>query len=146
MDQSEKLYTTAKSLLGYNLAKGNEMLGCAQSISAVINEAFPDDRVHFVGTGEVYDWCKKSDKWEQVDKPQAGDLIVSPTTMIPSGSPLEHGHVGIVGMIPSADGSVYIMSNNSLEGYFDTHTTLRKWLDYYHIYGQIPTFFFRRIA
>lgn len=141
------LYTIAKRHLGFNLAPGMEVLGCAISMSAVHNRAFPElPPIRFVNTTQWYNWMKeKTDLWKELDTPEPNCVIVSVTGQIPSISPLQNGHIGIIGRNQADDGSLYIMSNNSNEGYWDTQFTLKKWQDYYITYGKIPTYYFRRI-
>lgn len=144
---SEYLYATAKGLLGQNLAKGNEYLGCAQSMSYIINKAFDED-IHITGTGAFLDYLNKSPKWEKIEEPEPKCVIISPTSEIPAGSPLKNGHVGIVGKLickDDNDNSLYIMSNDSDLGYWNTQWTLKKWQDYYQTYGRIPTYYYRRL-
>ena len=141
---SEVLYGTARGLLGQNLAPGNEQLGCAQSLSYVCNKAF-DDNLNIKATTTFLDYLKKSDKWEQIYEVEPKCVIVSPTGEIPKGSPLSNGHIGIVGKLNASDQSLYIMSNNSDLHYWDTQWTVKKWNDYYHVYGKIPTYYFRRL-
>lgn len=145
MFPNDILYNTARSLLGINLAVGNEWLGCAQSFSAVNNRAFPGKKIHFLGTSQCYDWMKNSPKWLELKNPEPKCTIVSVTSMIPQGSFLEHGHIGILGQFLADDNSYYIMSNDSYRGYWNTQFTLKRWENYYIKYGRIPTFYFKRI-
>lgn len=141
----EQLYSTAKRLLGENLAPGNERLGCAISMSAIHNKAFPKEPpLRFVNTTQWYEWMKGSDKWVELAEPEPDCVIVSVTGQIPTGSPLKNGHIGIVGRKPSKDGTNYILSNNSFLGYWDTWFTLDAWRKYYQSYGKIPTYYFKR--
>jgi hypothetical protein len=144
MSNSDKLYQTAKSLIGKNLAVGMEVLGCALSMSAVYNKAFPEKpTLRFANTSQWYDFMKSSKDWVKLDKPEPDCVIVSVTGQIPKGSPLSNGHIGLVGRKASPDGTNYIMSNNSNKGYFDTHFTVKKWENYFQKYGLIPTYYFK---
>jgi hypothetical protein len=143
MTPSEQLYEKGKSLLGVNLAPGNERLGCAISLSAVYNKAFPDNPpLRFVNTTQWYEFMLAG--WTKLDKPEPNCVIVSVTSQIPPDSPLSNGHIGIVGHNLAPDDSFYIMSNNSFLGYWDTKFTLNKWLNFYVNYGKIPTYFFMK--
>lgn len=146
-ENKDRLYTMAKRHIGFNLAPGMEVLGCAISLCAVHNRAFPElPPLRFVNTTQWYNWMKKETSlWKQLDAPEPDCIIVSVTGHIPSGSPLQNGHIGIVGRKLDDDGTLYVMSNNSNEGYWDTQFTLKKWKDYYQTYGKIPTYYFRRI-
>lgn len=145
LNASNILYGTAKGLLGTNLRPDLQPLACAGSVSAVIHKAFDED-INIIGTGEMYDYLCKSPKFEKIEEPEKGCIIISPTAQIPQDSPLEHGHVGIYGQYNAPDGTPYIMSNNSETHVWDTQFTHRKWLDYYHIYGKIPVYYFRRLT
>jgi hypothetical protein len=138
-----ELYDAAKSLIGQSLCK-NPMLGCTESISKVINKAF-GEHLAYTGTVEIYDYFLRSPHWEEVTSPLPGDAIlcVSGTATNPR---VEHGHIGILGMNKSNDGSVYIMSNNSNTGRFDTHLTLNIWYGYFGAFAGFKVRFFRRCA
>lgn len=141
---SETLYRAAKAHIGQNLAPGMEVLGCAISLSAVYNRAFPARTLlRFVNTTQFYEWLEKNAV--KLESAQPDCVIVSPTSMIPSGGPLKNGHIGVVGRIASDDGSNYIMSNNSIKGVWDVHWTVEKWNDYYGKYGRIPTFYYKLV-
>jgi len=140
----ETLYETAKAHIGQDLAPGNELLGCAISMCAVYNRAFPNgEPLRFVNTTQWYDYMKNNEMWEEISEPEPCCVIVSPTSQIPVGSPLVNGHIGIVGKNDSSDGTLYIMSNDSDLGYWNTQWTVKKWQDYYTKYGLIPTYYFR---
>lgn len=145
-ENAEKFYQKARSLIGFNLAPGNERLGCAISMSAVHNKAFPElPPLRFVNTTQWYDWMmSRPDLWEKLDKPEANCVIVNATDHRPPRSPISNGHLGVTGRKFSPDGSLYIMSNNSIRGRWDTHWTLKEWIDYYEKYGGIETHYFRR--
>lgn len=145
---SETLYQTAKAQLGKNLAPGNEQLGCAISLSAIYNKAFPKSPpLRFVNTTEWYNFMKNSPDWQELATPESDCVIVSVTSMIPPASPLKNGHIGIVGRkLNPQDNSLYIMSNDSFLKYWNTSFTLNKWQKFYQTFGKIPTFYFKKIA
>lgn len=149
LSASNVLYGTAKGLLGENLAPKWQPLGCATSVSFVISRTFNED-IDYPHTDDLLAYLKKSPKWQQVNEPEKGCVIISPTGEIPSYSPLKgdkaHGHCGIMGQFKADDGSVYIMSNNGEEKCWDTKFTFKKWTDYFITYGKVPTYFFKRIA
>lgn len=146
MQQKDRLYNMAKSLIGTNLAPGNEMLGCAISFSAVCNKALGDG-IRFMNTDQCLKWMREhKDLWEEIYSPEPKCAIVSPTGEIPSSSILGHGHIGVVGQYNAPDGTLYVMSNSSLDRCWNTQFTLKKWEDYYQTYGKIPTYYFRRIG
>lgn len=145
-DNADKFYQTAKGLLGQNLAPGNELLGCAISMSAIHNIAFPDKKpLRFVNTTQWYNYMRKSPEWIEAEPFEPNSVVVSVTGQIPKGSPLKNGHIGICGRIQSPDGTNYIMSNNSYGKKWDTHFTAKEWQEFYIQHGQIPTYFFKLI-
>lgn len=144
MTPSEQLYTTGKAQIGKDLAPGNELLGCAISMSAVHNRAFPElEPLRLVNTTQWYDLMKESDLWEEVPHPDPTCVIVAPTGQVPKGHKLSHGHIGLIGQYPSRDGSLYVMSNNSYRGVWDTHFTVKSFTDYY---DGIPVYYFKRVS
>jgi hypothetical protein len=145
-ENQNRLYNMAKSLLGKNLAPGMELLGCAISMSATHNKAFPElPLLRFVNTTQWYDWMmSRPDLWEKLEGPEPDAVIVNATDHRPAGSPLSNGHIGIIGRKLSPDGTLYIMSNNGKAKCWDTQFTLKKWIAYYEEYGKIETHYFRR--
>ena len=144
MNPNDKLYQTAKGLIGHNLAPGNEKLGCAISLSAIYNKAF-NEHLRFTNTTQWYDYMKSSPLFYELEKPEEKCIIVSVTSQIPSNSPLSNGHIGQIGKYTSPDGSLYIMSNDSNEGYWNTQFTVKKWNDYFIKYGRVPTYYFKLV-
>lgn len=153
LNASNILYATAKGLIGQNLAPKWQPLGCSASICYIINKAFGEN-IDYPHTDDLLRYLKASVKWQQVDDPQKGDIIISPTGEIPDYSPLakedwkRHGHCFIAGQYNSPDGSIYLMSNNGEKEkeIWDTHWTLKKATDYFVVYGKVPTYYFRRIG
>ena len=145
LEPTERLYQSAFKSIGQNLAPGNEMLGCAISMCAVYNRAFPEkEPLRFVNTTQWYNHMKAHPElFKPLLWPEPKCIRVNPTEHIPAGSPLKHGHIGIDGKFPSPDKTNYIMSNDSNLGYWNTQFTRQKWTDYYVRHGKIPEYYFR---
>jgi hypothetical protein len=140
MNQDElrlKLYDMAYDCLGRDLAPHNDMLGCAETVSTLIHMTYGEN-IKIEGTYELSTYLSNSPKWEKVDIPKPGDIIISPTGTN-SNRRVVHGHTGVVGKFQ-------IMSNNSNTGKLDTYWTLPKWRDYFNTYGGFPVYYFRRCA
>lgn len=134
---SDVLYDVAYKNLGRDLAPGNEALGCALTVSKLINQAYGDS-ILFSGTYTLWEWLDKNSKFIRVPKPFRGDIIISPTGLQPSQSRIKHGHVGVVG-------NTCIISNNSYKGILDTALTVDSWLRFYGETGGFPVYYYRRI-
>jgi len=149
MENRDKLYNKAKNLIGQNLAPGNEKLGCAISMCAIYNRAFPElPPLRFVNTSQWLDWClSRQDLWEEIFEIEPKCLLIYSTDeALKIGSPLEHGHIHLVGQFYSPDGSLYTISNNSLLGILDTHITVKGAKTYFETYGKLTPRIFRRIG
>lgn len=131
---SKKILSSALSHLGIDAGDsgyGNEV-DCAISVNNVVHKAINEYVGGDISTTRMYYALKSSPRWIQVDKPLAGDIVISPT----EGRKI--GHVGIFGYGDS------ILSNNSNTGKFDAHFRLNRWTDYYGKKG-LPTYFYRHI-
>lgn len=128
---SDKIYRTAKGLIGQDASpkdKAPDDYACAESVNAVVEKATG----RAVGGGVstyLMDQAIRADvkRFTRLAKPKPGCLIMSATP----GDRSVIGHVGIVGRNKSPDGTVYVMSNNSITGKWDTYFTIAKWLNYY---------------
>ena len=145
LEPTERLYQSAFKSIGQNLAPGNEMLGCAISMCAVYNRAFPEkEPLRFVNTTQWYDYMKAHPElFKPLLWPEPKCIRVNPTEHIPAGSPLKHGHIFVVGKKLADDKTYYTMSNNSQRGVWDTQWTNGEADDYYVRHGKIPSYYFR---
>lgn len=130
----EKIYNLAKASLGKDIAATQNELGCAESISYLLNKAnvanFP--KAGYLGTSDFYNWLKKFAM--PVDTPIRGDIIISPTGTSTKGA--QHGHIGIVALYG-------VLSNNSMNGLFMEYYTIDSWRTYYGGKLGFPVLFFR---
>jgi len=131
----QKIYNLAKSCLGKDIARTQDELGCAESVSYILIKCgvvnFPV--AGFLGTAEFYGWLSKYAK--KVEIPQPGDIIISPTGYSTKGA--KHGHIGVVA-------NYGVMSNNSLNGLFQQHfVSLDAWKQYFTVKLGFPTEYFR---
>lgn len=140
---SERLYSVANACLGIDASPNDlvpDEVGCAETVSDIINKAFPSDMPVIVSTSLLYTYLKNSPKWIQVDQPRRGDVIISPSGY--GNGRLSNGHTGYLGNGVGDQAS--IMSNNSNTGLFDIHYTLATWNARYKAIGGYPVLFFRR--
>jgi len=135
--QRQRLYDVAYSFIGADASPDDvapDELGCADSLSQVIDAAFPELRFPtIVSTRELLDYLTRSPSFQEIDSPQKGDIIMSATG---TGKPGFIGHCGIVG-------KAWIMSNDSRTGTWEANYTLDGWKRYYEGRGGIPTKYFR---
>lgn len=131
MPNSQKLYETAKSLLGTHLTLDPSVppdLGCAECWSAVANIAgVKGVPAHgFPGTIGVHDFLASNPLFQEVDKPEPGATIVS----VSHGN--QHGHVGYVGNYNTQYKWDWgIMSNDSDTGLLREKWNYKDWMLYY---------------
>lgn len=141
---SEQLYEASKSLLGQQLCK-NPVLGCTESISKVINKAF-GEHLAYDGTAQIYtEYLIVNSHWLEVTESEAGDIVVY-VSGTNTNLRVQHGHILVQGKNISPDGSVYMMSNNSNTGFYDTHLTKKMCVDYFQTFGGFEPHYFRRIS
>ena len=125
------LLTKAKKLLGKDLSSiAPNSLGCAETISRVIHEDEPLFPI-ITGTATLLTVLKSKPNWIEIDKPEIGSIIISPTGY--GKDRFAHGHCGIIG----EKGIIY--SNNSITGLFDDHLTLNGWKV---LFKDFPIFYF----
>lgn len=139
----KKLYDKAKSLIGTSLSPNDPTYGCATSVNQIHRLTFGDEIGGGASTWLLWQALKSRADFEQIPNYEQGAIIISPSgTSTISGK--YNGHVGIVGKNPSPDGTVYIMSNNSVTGRVDTQLTIKKWRVYYEGKG-FPIYYFRKL-
>lgn len=131
------LYETAYQAIGTDASPNDsapDELGCAESLSKVIQKAFPELNFPTVLSTRVLYWnLIQSPSFMLETTPQYGDIIISPTG---TGNGRVIGHCGIVG-------KTWIMSNDSRTGTWEANFTPDGWKRYYEIKGGIPTHYFR---
>lgn len=135
-----RLYLTALTFLGKDASpqdEANDELGCADSVSKVIQASFPDAIRGSVSTSDLYNQLKASKQFDRVLDFRAGDVIISPTGYGKTGK-ISNGHVGIVGE------NEEIMSNSSSTGLWTTNYTLASWVARFRKLGGYPIFVFRK--
>ena len=119
-------------------------LGCAESLSEVIQKAFPDLRFPtLLSTRALYAHLTNSLAFQRIDEPKYGCIILN-VTGTGNGS-VSNGHTGIMGRNTSEDGSKWIMSNDSRNGMWSVNYTIHTWKRYFETKGGMATLYFRRI-
>ena len=115
---AERLYKVAVSYLGKDASPkdlATDEFGCAETISNIIHEVFPDFPPEILSTSDLNNEFKKSLRFRQTLTPSEGAIIISPRTE------KMYGHVGI---FLSGSG---IASNNSKTGLFDMNYNFETW-------------------
>jgi len=135
----EKLYFTALSCLGIDVAPRENEFGCAEAVNNIVYKAFKDYAGGDLSTYRMYHSIRNNKKFIRVTKPLRGDIILSPTGYGGQNG-IKNGHTGIMGI------SDKIMSNDSVTGLFFENYTLRTWADRYKRKGGYPVYFYRRIS
>lgn len=135
-----KLYATALSFLGTDASPKDEApdeYGCADSVSKVINTAFPLCIKGSISTAELFNQLDNSKEFYRVLEFKPGDVIISPTGK--GSGKIPNGHTGIVSEFEE------IMSNSSATGKWEANFTIKSWVDRYRTQGGYPIFVFRKI-
>ncbi len=141
------IYNTTKIHLGEHLTLNEAVpheVGCAEAVSKVLSLAglvVPPGGI--AGTASLYEWLVTNPKFQKIDHPEQGAIILSATG---SGNGSVEGHVGIIGgfgaMYPNDWG---ICSNDSATGKFLERWSYERWLAYYEQVGGLQTHLFRAI-
>lgn len=136
---SERLYKTAKSNLGKDVAPLENEYGCAEAVNNIVHYAFGDYAGGDLSTYRMFHAIRVNKKFIKVSKPIRGDIILSPTGY-GAAEIISNGHVGIV-----SDDSK-IMSNTSTNGLWLENYTLDSWKQRYKEKGRYPIYYFRRLT
>jgi hypothetical protein len=139
MPNSERMYNTAKSLLGQirgadDAADGYGAFACAESVNHVARVALGTSIGGGASTAAMYTVLTTSNRFQEITQPLPGDIVISPTGTSTI-NPAWHGHVGICG-------EYGILSNNSEDGVFSENYTQETWEKSFAARG-FPTFYFR---
>lgn len=137
-------YSRGQLLLGYaNASLGldasprglapNE-LACAESVSELIRKVLPDFPV-ITGTYTLWERLKTDKRFMEVDEPQAGDIVISPTG---TSTAKIVGHTGIMKT------NKQIMSNSSNTGLWTQNYTVTSWANRWGVAGY-PILYYRII-
>src|SRR3990167_1781007 len=124
-----KLYLAAVVRLGTDVSPLDEApddLGCVDSVQEIYKAAFGEyiTNPKTLSTKILYQALLFNPKYERIEVPERGCIIISPTGHSTKGAP--NGHVGIVGECG------IILSNDSRTGLFLENYSVRSWITYYH--------------
>ena len=132
------LYETAKNTLGEKLVGDEyEDVGCALAVNEIHRRAFGKEIGGGASTLALYQALMMDKSFEEVSEHQAGDIILSPTTL--GNGTIPNGHVGICG-------NHGIMSNTSANGVWTQNYSYAGWTAYYKGRGGFPILYFRKVG
>jgi len=139
-----ELYATAKASLGVDASPrdvASDEYACMESVDEIYKKTFgvyinkSVNRVT-VSTAEGYKTMLIGSRFQKVQNPEPGCIIVSPTGY--GNGSIDHGHIGIVGKFG-------IMSNSSETGKWSENYTLTSWNNYFKKQGGFPVLFFKPV-
>jgi hypothetical protein len=139
MTMKPTLADVANKYLGKDVTPKDEVsddVACASTLTTLMKELYKETP-HITGTWTLWDWLSKQKTWQQVNEPQRGDIIISPT-----GSGIGIGHCGVVmdnGLIAS-NNSFGVHAGKLIENY-----TIESWGGKYAIKQKMPVYYFRRV-
>jgi hypothetical protein len=147
MDRQQHLYDTAFSFIGKDASPRDlapDEYGCAETVSGVIQAAFPELRFPTVlSTRELFAHLNNSPSFQETDNPNAGCIIISVTGT--GNGRVGNGHTGIIGEHEGPDDSLWVMSNDSRTGTWEVNYTLNSWYRYYELKGGMAAHYFRPV-
>lgn len=130
MTNAEKVYATAKGLIGQKLAANNAadnygVYGCAESVNAVWMKTFGRPIGGGASTALMLVALENKDRFDEVPFAQAGpgDVVIA-ATGTSTKYPQAHGHTGILGQ-------TWIMSNSSETTEWTANYTPDMWEKYF---------------
>lgn len=132
---SDQLHKVAINSLGQDASpkdRASDELGCAETVSELINLVTPFPII--TGTWKLWDKLNKDERFEKINAPEAGAIIISPTA---TGNGSIVGHTGI------CDTGNAIMSNDSFKGTFERNYTQDSWRERYKTQGGFPIHYYR---
>jgi hypothetical protein len=133
-----KLYQTALSCYGKDMAPQNDYVGCAEALSHIFLLAkVPNFKKVIFSTIELDLWLSTHLKEVPLTEALYGDILISVTG---TGNGKSKGHVGILGK-----NHQHVMSNNSYTGLWDDHWTLPEWLAFYKDHADLRTKTYRYV-
>lgn len=136
---AEKLYRVAYQNLGKDLNEDFNQLGCAITIFNLLKLAgIPLEVQYPASTLSLNYALAHSPKFQLVDEPSLGCIVMFATGTQPSTSRLTHGHVFI-------QGKTHLISNNSIKGVLDANWTLSEALKFFSEYGGFPVSYYKPI-
>lgn len=138
---SLNIYKVAKSCLGTTLVPvGDDPdVGCAISVTVLLKEKCNIPIRETQSTHDLLIELIENPLFKEVNEPLPGDIIISATgTSQLAGTPIKHGHTGIVAKFG-------ILSNSSLTGLWSENFTMETWINRYKYQGGYPTRFFRAV-
>lgn len=142
-----KLYNAAISFLGTDASPADtapDEYGCADSLSKVIQKAFPEMRFpNLLNTRDIEMYFLTSLSFEETKEPMYGDIIISVTGS--GNGRIPSGHCGVVGKYLGPSGTLWVMSNDSRTGHWEANYTIDGWNRYFRDKGGMQTHFFHRI-
>lgn len=148
MEPRLKLYQAAFDSLDTDASPSDvapDEYGCAESVWTLIRQALKLKlgAAPILSTKLLLIALRQSKYFMQVQEPLPGDIIICATGT--GNGTLLWGHCGIVGRNTAPDGSVWIMSNDSVSGTFKVNYTLKSWTRHYYLKGGFPINYFRPV-
>jgi hypothetical protein len=143
-DMSEIIYSEALRCLGRDISPRENEFACAESVNTLFVFALGEPIGGGTSTNAMYKILKSNKRFQKINEPKRGDIIISPTGYSKSVK-VKNGHVGIVSdkLVDSND--IKIMSNASKTSLWTQNYTLKSWRNRWQKNGY-PVLFFRVIS
>jgi len=135
---SQYLLEAAIACEGRDMAKTQDVFGCAESLNAVHKLAFGAEIGGTTSTYRLFQALRMDKTFQKVTNPLPGDIIICVTSQ--GNGTIPNGHTGIVGEESA------IWSSNAKTFKWDKHFTLFSWKLYYEKKGGYPTHLFRKVV
>lgn len=144
---AQLIYQKAAQSLGKHMTLDDTIpheVGCAEAVSAVLALAgISNGAKGIAGTATLYAWLSVNPKFQRIETPEPGAILVSPTG---AGNGLITGHTGIFGALGKMyPGDWGIMSNDSATGLFMERWSYNRWKAYYNAQGGLPIYIYRAL-
>ena len=124
LTNQEKLHILVKSWLGKDASPedfADDVFGCAESVSNIINTIYPKFPKGMVSTAQLANTLDDSKDFIRITEPEIGCVICSPRT------PTINGHAGFF------TDNLMIISNDSQTGKMQTNYSYNEWIQEFKV-------------
>lgn len=144
----ERIYEEAVKCLGTDASPADaapDELGCMDSVNQIVFRA-TGEYIETPGISTFKGFMalvERADKWVRVTDPEPGNIIISPTGLQPTDSPIKNGHIGIFGKDKKIMSNSSGLDNPAQRGKWVENYTLDTWVERYRNKGKFPIYYFK---
>lgn len=148
IEKQDVLYLVAKQSLDKDMGDSGygDDVDCVAALNGIVEKAWGRSLPDRISTYRLEKLLSRSPRWKRIGVPEKGCVILSPSGFRRGPSPVQSGHVGVVGdTISDNPFNVEIMSNDSATGLWKQNYTLKTWYERWFFRGRYPVIFYKPI-